>query len=220
MEFIQNENRWIKEHFHSVWSKENAFAGGGIYAIRGGITKALMFIGYDSVFTEFKKCEIDDFSATVYSGLCSGALQGAITAIPEWVATKQASNGNKTIKENSKEIIEYLQNDSFTPIRSQIARNAVYDCIFFVLTRYFEIKFALAAPIAMTSSYHFEKIRSLSQQGKTTSEINKIFKNQSQKDKYTGWFAKAIEFTIVYALLDYFRKKNKQFKEKTNSYQK
>ena len=220
-EFLMIEKSNISNHFYTVWFKDNAFSGGGMYAMRGGITKALMFVGYDSILSELKKNQLDELSATVLAGLSSGAIQGLITAIPEWIATKQAIESKKPFREHGKEMIDYIKKNNVYPITSQIARNSVFDCVFFVLTRYFEIKFALAAPIAMTSAYQFEKIRSLTQQGKTSKDLEEIFMNDSKKDRYTGWFAKAIEFSIVYAFLDYFRnngelKKDHRLNKKTH----
>tara|TARA_A100001015_G_scaffold139091_1_gene154146 strand:+ start:1085 stop:2191 length:1107 start_codon:yes stop_codon:yes gene_type:complete len=213
-DFLINETKSAMKNFNTVWFKENAFNGALVYSMRGGITKALMFVGYDNIYPELKNQHLNNFAATALAGLSSGALQGFVTSIPEWIATKQATEHDKKTTEHVKEIFNYLKNSSI-PITSQIARNAVFDSVFFILTKYYGIKLAIAAPIAMTASYQLEKIRSLSQQGKLPKDIKEVFEKGDKKNRYTGWFSKAIEFSIVYALLDYFRQKGSP-KQDTN----
>ena len=207
--FLKREYQLWKQHFMDIIHSDSAHSGGVSYAGRGALTKALMFFGFDSVdgMLAHKATSLPTAVRQAISGGVSGGIQGTIVAFPEWFSTQRSLHAEKTSKESVADIKEYVKaHGARLPVASTTARNSVFDSVFNVLKEN-GVPYGPAAVVSMSGSYLFEKSRSLSQQSKTPEEVGTFFKEkfssgkECAEDVFKGWGSKAMEFVLVYFLL-------------------
>lgn len=207
--FLKREYDALKEEFLKIINSEDAHAGGLSYASRGALTKALMFLGFDSVDDALKEMmpEINGHFRQVSAGSLSGAFQGMVVLPLEWYSTQRSLNPDKTPKESVDDIKDYARESGASmPVALTAARNSVFDSVFNVLKES-GVPYGPAVVVSMSASYLFEKGRSLSQQSKMPEEVKAFFKEKFEsgkdgaEDVFKGWGAKAAEFAMVYFLL-------------------
>lgn len=219
--FLKREYTLFKEEFLKVINSEHAHTGGLSYAGRGALTKALMFFGFDSVDGELKTRAplLNNHVRHSVAGGVSGFTQGGIVAFLEWFSTQTSLNASATTKDVVQNINSYMkQHGAGLPVGSTALRNSVFDSVFNTLKES-GVPYGPAAVVSMSASYLFEKSRSLSQQSKTPEEVKAFFKErfnsgkEGAEDIFKGWGAKAVEFAMVYFLLQTL----KSFKQWLNS---
>mmetsp|Transcript_24702 Transcript_24702/g.41241 ORF Transcript_24702/g.41241 Transcript_24702/m.41241 type:complete len:419 (+) Transcript_24702:124-1380(+) len=117
----------------------------------------------------------------------------------------------KTDPQSGGSFSSQLRRGGHLPITSTAARNCIFDSVFYSLTDTAAgLSYGPAAAISMTFSYIAEKVRSESQQGKPMEIIRAEFSQQPFEHNFNGWFAKAVEFVFVFAVLQLLKNRVQQ----------
>ncbi len=216
--FMTTEALCFKREFSKVVTDADAHRGGTIYALRGALGKALTFSGFDAttIFLESLSLGLPPLVLMPIAGLMSGAVQGTIIGFPEYLSTMQSRFRGKTNSELIHEMVDYTKKTYGAPIATSAARNAIFDAVFNTLRVGFDVPFGVAAVTSMTANYPIERARSLTQQHTDPEQIKSLFsgtktsngsKEDARSPMFQGWLSKAIEFLLIFQLLQLLKEK-------------